>query len=864
MGSEGHESAAAPSRAERILDAFPDTVVRCSRDGVVLDVLAARPPSGSIRFDRATVVGARLEQLSPPGTDTAARVREAIARAADTGEITACTWQYVEPKTEARSWWHGRFARVGRDEVVIVARDVTDTHSRRDADRLTAELSRALIVAPAESPDAAVTDALRRIAGFVDGWGAVVVIPNDAFPSGFERIYEWAPTGVPPFAPDGGAGDSWLENLSRALAEPTLLEIDRLPARAPMLQWLAETVGLVALGLIPVPCERDRPGLLAVGFLELPDRVARARFLALGGIGHLLWSLRERHDTEAERQRSEVRLRSLVENCRESIIVIGRNLAVRYVNPLARRLAGVPVDPGPDASPDAEQAVDPMRHVYPDDRPTLIQAFTAALEHPGVPIPVSYRSNARDGERHDMVGTFTNLLDTAEVDGVVLNIHEVTEERRAREALERAATHDSLTGLANRDALTRVLQQRLAAGDGILGVVFLDLDHFKRVNDSLGHTAGDAVLRVVAERLRGAVDQSTLVARFAGDEFVLAATARSADDLVRLAERVRGLIPTPIVVDHAQVRLTGSVGLAVANDGSDAEALLRDADTALYTAKRLGRNRHVVFDSTLRNQVLARVGLETELQAALERDQLEVHFQPIVELASRGVIGVEALLRWHRPGFGLVAPDQFIEIAEELGSIHAIDGWMLAHALEAAAPWTIPVSINLSARELDHPDLEEVVTTALQRVGFPPGRLCLEITETSYAEASQPAVDLLQRLRATGVSVAIDDYGSGYSSISRVREYPIDVIKIDRSLVTNLPDSARDRVIVRSIVDLAHALGVRLLAEGVESEAHHRTLVDLGCDDGQGFLYGAARPVEDIEALLFERIDVRAAPAVGR
>jgi predicted signal transduction protein with EAL and GGDEF domain len=349
--------------------------------------------------------------------------------------------------------------------------------------------------------------------------------------------------------------------------------------------------------------------------------------------------------------------------------------------------------------------------------------------------------------------------------------------------------------------------------------------------------------------MRDSVGSRGIAARFAGDEFVAVMPCRGGDARA-FAARLRASIAQPLTVQGRSLRLTASAGVSVAHADFDPEALIRDADTALYEAKRRGRDNHVVVDDALREAAHARVELEAALVSAVDSDELAVHFQPVVELRTERRIGVEALVRWHRPGYGIVEPDAFLPAAEEIGAITQIDAWVLYKALRAAAPWHrdhgITISVNLSTHDLLRDDLISTVTTALSGAELPGDALCLEITETGYAHAPDDATRALQQLRAQGVHVAIDDFGSGYSSIERVRRFPVDSLKIDRSLVEPILDSPRDLAAVRAVIELAHSLELQLTAEGIATRPHHEVLRDLGCDAGQGFLYGRPVPAEQL------------------
>jgi EAL domain-containing protein (putative c-di-GMP-specific phosphodiesterase class I) len=330
-------------------------------------------------------------------------------------------------------------------------------------------------------------------------------------------------------------------------------------------------------------------------------------------------------------------------------------------------------------------------------------------------------------------------------------------------------------------------------------------------------------------------------------------------DAVELATHIRLSIARPLALGTGTVHLTASVGIAVAGDDATADTLLRDADSALHHAKLGGRNRHTVFEPVLRNTAVDRVEIEAALHTAIAHGELLVHYQPVIDLSSGATVGVEALVRWDRPGHGLVPPDAFVPVAEQAGIINELGAFVLRHAIHDAADWYdhlgINLAVNVSASQLTDPGLAESVLEELAAAGLPAEALSLELTETAYTSASDAAVETLQLVRRSGVRIALDDFGSGYSSLDRVRRFPVDAIKIDRESVVALPRGERDVTIVRAMIELAHALGVPVVAEGVESEAEHAVLVELGCDLAQGYLYAEPLPPEE----LAKRIGLRSA-----
>jgi diguanylate cyclase (GGDEF)-like protein/PAS domain S-box-containing protein len=429
--------------------------------------------------------------------------------------------------------------------------------------------------------------------------------------------------------------------------------------------------------------------------------------------------------------------------------------------------------------------------------------------------------------------------------------------RRAEQQLEHQAHHDSLTGLGNRwDFLEHLATalHALSPGNGRsaagVAVLLFDLDRFKVVNDSLGHTAGDRLLAEVATRLADARGPDQTVARLGGDELVvLVPVVEGPDEAAELARALQDQIAQPVDIDGHETFVSVSVGVGFTDDPSTAaEDLLRDADAAMYVAKARGRDRVEIFDEALRTQMRERLRWENELRRAITDARLEVHYQPEFVLDTSEVVGAEALVRWHHPQRGLLAAAEFIEIAEETGVILEIGSWVLGEACHQLGSWLrthpereLVMRVNLSARQVAQPDLVPVVVEAVERSSIPPSALCLEITETTLMADAEVSLAVLEKLRGLGVTLAIDDFGTGYSSLSYLKRFPVSVVKIDRSFVGGVGSDQDDTAIVSAIVGMAHSLGLGVTAEGVETQVQVDELLRLGCTHAQGFLLG--RPV---------------------
>jgi diguanylate cyclase (GGDEF)-like protein len=431
---------------------------------------------------------------------------------------------------------------------------------------------------------------------------------------------------------------------------------------------------------------------------------------------------------------------------------------------------------------------------------------------------------------------------------------------------EQQLLRDALTGLPSRLLLMSRLESALARLErtgGHVAVLFVDLDRFKVVNDSLGHHAGDALLLGVTERLRKAVRRHEMPARFGGDEFVLVCEdVADAQHAVAVAERLLKALAQPFDVGGSQAFVAGSIGIALTDDPDASPSdLVRDADAAMYNAKEAGGGRWSIFDQVIRDRVVQRQATETALRNAIDTGELVVHFQPELSVDTTEIVGVEALVRWERPGVGMVSPAEFIPIAEETGLIVPLGAWVLREACRQARTFDdgrIIVRVNVSARQLTDPGLTAVVAEALEAGELPPDRLCLEVTESVVMEDAERSIAALEGIRALGVTVALDDFGTGYSSLSYLRRLPIDGLKIDRSFIRGLGQEAEDESIVASVIELARALGVDVVAEGVETREQHDRLRAGGCDTMQGFLFARPQPAADVAALMADGLCVAA------
>jgi diguanylate cyclase (GGDEF)-like protein/PAS domain S-box-containing protein len=602
------------------------------------------------------------------------------------------------------------------------------------------------------------------------------------------------------------------------------------------------------------------PANTATGMAQnASDWVSRGVFFVIIGelVAYLFLMVRRSTGgaVQAEtKHESEQRFRALVHRATDMITVIDATGCVHYDSPAVERILGW--------APPERFGQSAGAFVHPDDRPAAGAAWNAVIADPLRPQTIELRLLDSTGTWHWAESTFTNLLDEATVEGIVIN-HRVVDERRAlQDELKHRAFHDSLTGLANRGLLRGRVDGSVPAVRPDVdptSVLFIDLDDFKTVNDGLGHDAGDRLLVEVSQRLLRCVGPSDLVARLGGDEFAVLVAASpdgpAAGGIV--AQRIINALQEPFDVGGHQMHVSTSIGIATCAPGSsDADSVLMQADIAMYHAKANGKNQYVYFTDEMHQGVLHRLAVESWLRDALARDQFQVHYQPIVTLADQKIEAVEALARWAHPTLGLLTPADFIEVAEETGLIVPMGKIVLQDACQQVRRWRdthdehMVVSVNLSAAQLRDHEIVSSVRGALDEAGIPPAALMIEVTEGSLIGDVAGARAVLESLHRLGVTIAIDDFGTGYSSLSHLQQFPVDVIKVDKSFVDGLCRSNDEATLVRSVLAIGAEFGLQVVAEGIQSAEQDAELRRLGCDYGQGYFYAAGMPARQLDELL--------------
>ncbi|HEY7626968.1 MAG TPA: EAL domain-containing protein, partial [Ilumatobacteraceae bacterium] len=586
----------------------------------------------------------------------------------------------------------------------------------------------------------------------------------------------------------------------------------------------------------------------------MPLVIATAGFAGLAG-ARALRLLKVRDEAQASLASSERLYRALAANSSDAVLLLDREGRIKNEAPDFAQMIGIP---GVDIR--GRHALEFVATDDVESHRTLDEILTT----PGVLFSRDSRV-PRDGmEDLWLSGRAVNLLDDPDVRAVVVNVHDVTARKHAEEELLHNALHDSLTGLANRALFRNRVEHALTrrARSGLdPAVIYLDLDGFKNVNDSLGHEAGDKLLREVASRLEAVVRSGDTVARLGGDEFgVLIEESLNVElEAEEIANRTLEALTAPVTLGEAQVTVSASLGIAHADRDSTASSLLRDADVAMYEAKATGKSRWVVYEEKMRDAAVERLRLENDLAHAVERRELRLMYQPVIELQSGEVVGFEALARWDHPQLGLIMPDRFIRIAEDSGLIVSIGRWVLEQACLTAARWrrlhlpSLTMAVNLSARQLAAPDICRQVREALAVAKLEPAALVLEMTETALVQDAAVAAVRLAELRKLGVRLAIDDFGTGYSSLAYLRQFPVDILKIDGSFIKTITDRSKVSPIVRGLLDLGRSLDLDIVAEGIESGAQLEQLRDQRCHLGQGFLFAEPLREADAESRLVPR-----------
>jgi diguanylate cyclase (GGDEF)-like protein/PAS domain S-box-containing protein len=608
----------------------------------------------------------------------------------------------------------------------------------------------------------------------------------------------------------------------------------------------------IAIGQVAI-WQRWAPSFLSVGKSEALGLMGA--FVLVFVIRMAGATIQQKEEAETSMRASEERFRSLVQNSTDTTLVMGAEAKILYASPATFSLLG--------RSPEEVLGMRATELVHPEDRARVEAQFAALLQTVIVTEPIQFRMEHADGTYRYAEAVVSNLRDNPSVAGYVANLRDITERKEAESQLAHAALHDPLTGLPNRKLILDRADQMLIRSRREyrpVAALFVDLDNFKDINDSLGHDAGDKVLQAVAARFVGILRASDTVGRLGGDEFVVLAEGVSlgaGPEMV--AERLHDTLREPFRIEGYEtvsLAVTASIGIAGGQRNS-AHELLRDADIALYRAKAMGKNRSALFQPEMQTAVLHRIELDTDLRSALAEEQFFLLYQPVFDLEHVSVSGVEALLRWRHPTRGVVSPDHFIPMLEDSGLIVEVGRWVLIEACRQAAEWyqrghRLSMSVNVSMRQLEVHSFVDHIKEALDASALDPTSLVIEITESTLMRDAEATIRRLREIKDLGVLVAIDDFGTGYSSLAYLRQFPVDALKIDRSFIAAMADSPESSALIHTLVELGRTLGLETLAEGIEDNEQLHKLQEEHCDRGQGFLFSRPIEPEAIDAFLAE------------
>jgi diguanylate cyclase (GGDEF)-like protein/PAS domain S-box-containing protein len=657
---------------------------------------------------------------------------------------------------------------------------------------------------------------------------------------------------------DGSADENEFE---RGLADE-FLEM-YLPIRTPQ---ASEPIGIYEIYQDAAPILRQidqtrRDVLLIVG--AMAAALLLLLFGAFSGTSRLL--ARQNRDL----RRSEERFRSLVRNSIDVQVITDGAGRITYESSAVERVLGYRAED--------RIGLNALGGIHPDDRAWAQQMLHDVAKAPAAQVSAEVRVRHADGSWLVVEAVAKNLLHDPAVEGIVINYRDVTGRKSLEDELKRQAFHDSLTGLANRALFADRLQHAISRTERAptaIAVLFVDLDDFKTVNDSMGHSEGDQLLIAVAGRLRTGLRAGDTIARMGGDEFaVLIEDPVDGETPVDVGRRLLAQLEAPFVHGGKELFVRASIGIATTRSRDyTADEVLRNADVAMYTAKSNGKNRVEVFEPGMHAAALNRLALKGDLERALERGEFTLVYQPIVRLGGGRLSGVEALLRWQHRERGTVGPAEFIPVAEETGLILPLGRWVLEQACAQAASWNrmsaqpITMSVNVSARQLQQPAFAAEVAAVLAATGLAPGLLTLELTESVLMQDAEAATAILVDLKRLGVRLAIDDFGTGYSSLNYLRRFPIDELKIDRSFVSSLDDGPTQSAVVLSILRLSETLNLETVAEGIEEPSQLALLRELGANLGQGYLFARPMDTDAMAALIAADAplgEAAVAPGVG-
>ena len=734
--------------------------------------------------------------------------------------------------------------------LVCVVRDTTES---KRAERVQAALYRIAEAADTVEDIDSLYESIHGIVGALmwarNFYIALYDASNDVL--SFPYFVDEVDTAGPPARPGRGLTEYVLRTGEPLLASPEVFA-------GLVAAGAVEDVGVPGVDWLGVPLKRGEAtfGVLVVQSYTESLRYAEADRDLLTFVSRHIAAVIDRRRSEEALRESEQKFRTLADTAPAAIFIY-QGTRFLYANEATATITGYPRD---------EFLALPTfwEILHPDDKDEVQRRGLARQQGESVPNRYEIRIIRKDGEER-WLDYSAGIVEYCGKPAVMGTAFDITERKHAESQIASLAYHDTLTGLPNRLLFSDRLEQAILQGQRRtwrLGVLFLDLDRFKVINDSLGHGVGDRLLQALARRIASTLRSEDTVARLGGDEFtLLLPNVGRVEDVTLVAEKLLEAVRRPVRIDNSELFVTASIGISLfPDDGDDPDVLVKNADTAMYRAKELGRDNYQMYAPAMNATAVERLALETSFRRALSRDELLLYYQPILDLATGEPIGVEALLRWNRPGVGLFSPLDFIPMAEATGLILPIGPWLLKTACNQVKRWHqtirpgLRLAMNLSARQFQQPDVAASVQRALRAADFPTDCLDLEITESWAMQNADAAILTMRELKALGISLSIDDFGIGYSSLSYLKRFPIDKLKIDRSFIKDIPSDPDDTAIVAAVLALAQSLKLKVVAEGVETEEQREFLTGLGCDQAQGFLFGRPLPAEECERLLRSRV----------
>lgn len=795
------------------------------------------------------------------------KAREAMSAVFESGEALLKALLPLKDGSTRCYHFQGRRITLGGEEFLAgLGIDMTDVHRTEAAldylsglQRTLVDASRRFIDLGSANLDDVITDVLARVGSYCEVDRSYLFRFRKA-QTLMDNTHEWCAPGIKPQIDNlQHLPLSAVPKVVQTMQQRDIMHVPRvadLPSDWDKDRAVFEAEDIQSLVVVPIEFSGELHGF--VGFDSVrrerawdEEEVGLLEVLAdlLGAVIQREYSARALRDSEAAIAQSEAKYRSVVDNIREVVFQADAEGRWTFLNPAWEEITGFPVD--------ESLGQRCLEFVHPQDRASSEREFGQLMAGRQSLAQSEVRYLSRQG---DFRWFEVNVRPTCDEDGRVVGsagtLRDITEQREAERKMRYLAHYDSVTGLPNRilalDRLDQLLKASSRANERV-AVLFLDLDHFKKANDTLGHEAGDQLLREAARRLLADVRDDDTVARFGGDEFLIVAGGLEDGAAAQpVAEKLLKSFRDPFHIEGREFLLTASLGIAIApDDGTTSQELLRNADIAMYRSKGQGRNTCCYFTQAMNRDVERRQSVEEQLRGALARDELSLFFQPIVELHNGAVVGAEALVRWHNPVLGQVAPDEFVPIAEQTGQIDAIGRQVLERALKQAARWRAErdpdfwVSVNVSPQQFRDPCLVATVQEALNKNGLPGRALYVEITESVLLDERGQAGIALAALKKRGVGIAMDDFGTGYASLSYLRHFPFDTLKIDRSFVGDITADPKDAELVIASLALAHSLNLQALAEGVETQAQLDLLRRHGCELAQGYLF--SRPLTAVD-----------------